>query len=71
VFQTRIVYTMATLPGRPGMGRAARPIYGGSLLRSIRTLIVQVFPEHRLGRIQATVDDVHEQALVGAFRLCE
>ena len=37
----------------------------------IRTLIIQVLPEHRLGWIKATVDDVHEQAFVGAGRLCQ
>jgi len=28
------------------------------------TSIVQVFPEHRLSRIETTVDDVHEQAFI-------
>jgi hypothetical protein len=37
--------------------------------RWIMTLVIQVFPEHRLGWIKATVDDIHEQAFVRAFRL--
>jgi hypothetical protein len=47
------------------------PELWGKITSRSRTLIVQVLPENRLGWIQAAVDDVHEQALVGAFRLCE
>ena len=39
--------------------------------RWIRTLVIQVLPEHRLGWIKATVDDIHEQAFVRACRLCQ
>jgi hypothetical protein len=39
--------------------------------RWIRTLIIQVLPEHRLGWVKAAVDDIHEQAFVRAFRLCQ
>ena len=39
--------------------------------RWIRTLVIQVFPEHRLRWIKTTVDDIHEQAFVRACRLCQ